>query len=440
MILFLLKKKLTFSLRKLFKFWDLLIAALILSFALIYGFAFAKLSDIAANGEFDKISMDSIQAIIFAALFFISISRTFIPSYNPLRLDFPKYYPLSVFQKYVFALMSDYIKPFFFYLSSFIIAATFFRENADFNFLATAFAYLILGNIVRYNMQYIIDFKLTKNTYIVSAIALVLIIAASFNLALSFFNGAIISWIMVALFFLLGYLQHYSIIDERKSNISKASSKRGINFKLLINNKKARTLIIVGLFFKIIIIIALIVQTYNGKELLLDRMPIIWLFITPLAFFTYFYNNIWAFWPSIMMNMELRNGDYYQMIKQGLQLMKLPLLIDFILSLPLLFILNDQLVFIILFYVTSVVFLVSFSFFWSALLPIKVKKVFQRKGATNMWSSLATMLAIAALALMQINAWFYILSPFFLAISAAAIWFSNDVYRDNKHKIYEKIL
>jgi len=41
---------------------------------------------------------------------------------------------------------------------------------------------------------------------------------------------------------------------------------------------------------------------------------------------------------------------------------------------------------------------------------------------------------------MQVNAWFYIISPFFLAMSAAAIWFSKDIYRDNKHKIYEKIM
>ncbi|OYT12507.1 MAG: hypothetical protein B6I18_00560 [Bacteroidetes bacterium 4572_112] len=379
-------------------------------------------------------------AMIYAALFFITISRTFIPSYNPLKLEFPNYYPISVFQKYSLSLLGDYIKPFFFYMLSFILTATFFRENADFNFLATAFAYLILGNIVRQNIQYVIDFKLTKNAYLASFIAIGLIIIASINIAFSFLDGVLISWLLVVLFFLLGYYQHYSIIDERKSSIANSSSKRGINFKLIVNNKKARMLIIVGLFFKIIVIVVLIIQAYKGKELLVDNIPIMWLFITPLAFFTYFYNNIWAFWPSLMVNMELRNGDYYQMIKQGLQLMKFPLLIDFILALPLLYIFSDKLVFISLFYITSVVFLVSFSFFWSALLPIKVKKVFQRKGATNMWSSMATMLAIAILALMQVNAWFYIISPFFLAMSAAAIWFSKDIYRDNKHKIYEKIM
>ena len=440
MIWFLLKKKLIFSLRKLMKIGDLLIAALILLFVVIYGFAFAKLSDIAANGELEEISMNSIRAMVFSALFFVTISRTFIPSYNPLRLEFPKYYPISVFHKYVFSLLSDYIKPFFFYMSTFIIAATFFRDNIDFKFFATAFAYLILGNIVRHNIQYIIDFKLNRNAYLASIIAIGVIIAANVNIAFSFFNGAVISWLLVILFFLLGYLQHYSIIDERKSNIANASSKRGISFSLIVNNKKARMLIAVGLFFRVLVIIFLIVQVYNGKELIFERMPIFWLFVTPMSFFTYFYNNIWAFWPSLMINMELRNGDYYKMIKQGLQLMKLPLLIDFILSIPLLFILNDQLVFIILFYVTSVVFLVSFSFFWSALLPIKVKKLFQRKGSTSMWSSLATMLGVAILALMQVNAWFYIISPFFLAMSAAAIWFSKDIYRDNKHKIYEKIM
>ena len=304
----------------------------------------------------------------------------------------------------------------------------------------TAFGYLILGSIVRRNLQYIIDFKLKKTAYITSFIMLIVLIFAGVNMAVSVFDNMLIVFVIIIALALLGFYQHASIIESSKSIGNTANSKRSIGFKLLLNNKKTRMLLIISLIFKIIIIGILVYQTYKGDELIFSKQPVFWLFCTPILFFSYFYNNIWSFWPSLMMNLDLRAGDYKTMVKQVLKLMKLPLIIDFLLSIPLLYVFKDNLIFIILFYITSIIFLIGFSFFWSALLTKNVKKLFQRSGTTSAWASVASMGGVAILTLMQINEWFYFLSPFFIISSAVAYWFSEDIFKDNKHKIYERIL
>ncbi len=440
MIRYLIIHKLKFYIRELKNPWRVVLTLFLLFTAWIYGLLFGKLYNNLYSGEIDIISSESFFNYSFIGIAGITIIRMFFPNYNPLRLLFPKYYPITNCKKYIVSLINDFQKPYFFYLSIFVLSATFYLENSTIQFLMTSFSILISSHLFRRYIQYVIDFKINKKTIIVHVLGLVSIasfFATVFSQELDLFVPLIM---LIVVLTLIGYFQESLITSISHGGNKNKSDKLGITLKLLLNNKKARLPLIVGLIFKSLILLGdFFLFRTKGKHLF-EGQIVFWLFASPLLIFTYVFNNAWGFWKNLWLNIELRNGQYKPMIWLGLRLMLIPLILDIVITIPILLLSWADFKFILIFYFTTSVYLIMLSFLWSLITPRKITTMLQMKGSTSPLGIIAAMGGVFILTTIKLNNWFYILIPLFVIIGFIGLWLSLDMYKEKKYIITNKIL
>lgn len=420
--------------------WKIVLHLIFLFTAWGYGRLFAELTNKASNGVLDSVSPEFL--INFALLFIASITiiRMLIPTYKPQKQVFPKYYPLSKWQRYCLSIVSDFLTPYFFYITLFIATSYWDLEYSKFAFLFSSFSILLSSHLIRRMFHYLIDYKLKAFGYFYYAITAIMLslLILNFDFLMHYPNYA--SLLIPILFFFVGYFLECQVVENKNIDLSTSSSKGNYLFKLLVNSNKARLPLIVGLLVKLfILVIDLVMFKSKGKHIF-DGQLVYWMFASPLIVFTYIFNNTWGFWKNIWLNYELRSGKYSDMIKFNLRLLFIPLTIDVLITLPILLFSWHNYQFLSLFYFTSLVFLICTSFVWSLLFPIAIKSTFQMKGSSSFVSSIVTMIAVILLSVIKINNWFYILIPIYLIASFVAYKLAIDLYKDKKYMITNKLM
>lgn len=440
MIRYLVIHKLKFFIRELKNPWIAVLTLFLLFTAWIYGLLFGQLYNKLYSGEIDIISPERFLNYTFIAIAGLTIIRMFFPNYNPLKLLFPKHYPISKRKKYLASLVNDFQKPYFFYISIFVFSATLYLENSTIQFLSTVFLILISSHLVRRCFQYIIDFKTNKNNIIVHVFGLISILSFFITVFLLKLDLIIPILILIAVLTFLGYFQESSITAISNKEIRNKSDKLSISLKLLLNNKKSRLPLIVGLIFKSLILLGdFFLFRIKGKHLF-EGQFVFWLFASPLMIFTYVFNNSWGFWKNIWLNIELRIGEYKPMIWLVLRLMFIPLILDIVITIPILLLSWTDNKFILIFYFTTSIYLILLSFLWSLITPRKIASSFQMKGSTAPMSVIAAMGGVIILTTLKVNNWFYIFIPLLLIVGFIGLWLSLDMYKEKKYIIANKIM
>ena len=85
------------------------------------------------------------------------------------------------------------------------------------------------------------------------------------------------------------------------------------------------------------------------------------------------------------------------------------------------------------------IYMISASIFWSLLLPINSKKLFNQKGNTSFLSITFSFLGVLLLSTMQYNKWLYALIPFYILLSFAAVKIAFHLYEERKYKVFDKL-
>ncbi len=440
MIQYLIFHKMKFFIRELKNPWKLILTIVLLFTAWIYGLFFGYLSNKLSTGEIDIISIERFFNFIFIGIAGLTIIRMFFPNYIPLKLLFPKYYPISKGKRYLASLINNFQKPYFLYISIFIISTTYYLENLSIQFLITSYLILINSHLVRRCFQYLFDFKTKKKDFIVHI--LLLFAMLSFFITFLLFKIdllILLITLMVGLTF-IGYFQESSIESFTNREFKSKSEKLNITIKLLINNKKARLPLIVGLIFKSVIFLGDFFIFRTKGTLLFEGQIVFWLFVSPLILFTYVFNNIWGFWKNIWLNIDTRIGQYKPLIWLGLRLMLIPLILDMIITIPIILLSWNNLRIIVIFYFTTSVYLVMLSFLWSLITPRKIMSIFQMKGSTSPLSIIAAMGGVLLLTTIRINYWFYFLIPLYVIIGFIGLRLSLDIYKEKKYIIANKLM
>lgn len=420
--------------------WKIVLHLIFLFTAWGYGRLFAELTNKASYGELDSVSPEILINFAFLFIASITIIRMLMPTYKPQRQVLPKYYPLSKWQRYCLSVVSDFQTSYFFYISLFVVNSFWHLEFSKFTFLFSGFSILLSAHLVRRMFHYFIDNKLKAFSYVyIAIIALILSVTIlNIDFFLHYIKSA--SILVPILLFFVGYLLECQVIENKNIELSTSSSKGNYFFKLLVNSNKARLPLIVGVIFKLfILIIDLVMFKSKGKHIF-DGQLVYWMFASPLIVFTYIFNNTWGFWKNIWLNYELRSGKYSDMIKFNLRLLFIPLTIDVLVTFPILMFSWHNYQFVILFYFVSLTFLICTSFVWSLLFPIAIKSTFQMKGSSSFVSSTVTMAAVILLSVIKINNWFYILIPMYLIVSFLAYKLAIDLYKNKKYLIANKLM
>ena len=415
----------------------IVVSILYLFMAVFYGYsiyAFHTL-DIEAK-EAGNSTMD-IFSVIYFSLGSLMILRTIFPSYTAMKQLFPNYLPISRFQNYWISLIIDFIKPF--YLYNLIFLGTCSYLFSEISILITGTLIIISGQLARRALQYPIDFILKKGKRIPLLFLLILtILIALFHSIL--IHHLIPSLILISLFLLItGYLFEKEIVTNKKRKEKNGLPIGNLYIKLLVNNKQVRKLLTVGFILKFIILGSCLTTYTTDKTQLFEGKGMYWFFGTSLIIFTYVFNNFIGHWKNCWLNFELRATSYKKMVGFILRLMILPLIIDMCISIPFLLYTWEDNFFVLAMYFTSLIYMISTCIFWSLLLPINSKKLFNQKGNTSFLSITFSFLGVLLLSTMQYNKWLYTLIPFYFLLSFTAVKIAFHLYEERKYKVFEKL-
>jgi len=440
MIQLLITYKLKFFIQGFKNAWKAVFQVFLLLLAWFYAFIFGWLFNLLSEGKIDFISPEELFYYIIIGIAGLTVLRMFFPNYQAMKLLFPKYYPISKGKRYLASLINDFQSAYFFYLSVFIVITTVYLDNAHVKFLTSSFLALLNAQLLRRYLQYQIDF--TSKRYIVSVMGLFVIL--SFFIAFFLFKidlSALLILLTVALL-LIGYFQESNIDSAKQREINSSSDKSNITVKLLFNNKKVRLVLLIALLFKAFFLVSdFLVFIKKGAHLFsLNGISLYVLYISPLIMFTYVFNNIWGFWKNILLSIETRIGEYQPLMYLGLRLMVIPLLIDMAITVPFIILVGNNIELLLIFYATSMVYLVMLSFLWSLITSKKIKKTFQFNGTTSTLSALLSLIIILPFTTMKMNYWFYSFTALLIIAGFIGLWLSVKMYKEKKYILIDRLM
>ena len=158
-----------------------------------------------------------------------------------------------------------------------------------------------------------------------------------------------------------------------------------------------------------------------------------------MMLFTYFLNNTWGFFKSTWLNYQIRTGNYSDLRKFTLKMMLFPITIDALISLPILLFRWDDSLFIVTFYLTSLLSLVSFSFLWSIAYPINIQNKIKKKGNSAFIGLIISFLTISLIASIRNNHLLYLVIPIFIIFSVLSYFLSSYLFSKKKYELFEKL-
>ena len=439
MIAYYLALKLKAYLKELRRLLRILLTLVLLITSLTYGRLFAELIIEISSGDIRFLTSTQAFHYLFGAIFILTLLRMIFPSYKMQKSLLPGYLPLSRFQHYSLSLLSDFISPYFFYIFIFLGTATLFIETDQIEFLASGLTILVSSHLIRRLLQYVLDFALRRRGHIMSFLTWVatayVIFMTPFISEFRLLQGVILLIALVISGFLVDSTKISNEINKRKIRIRR----QNMYLKLILNNPKARMPLLIAIIFKLLFLGGdYFVNQAKGTHFF-DGEFIYWLFASPLILFTYIFNNVWGFWRSIWFNYELRCGRYSGLIRQSLRILIMPILIDILVTLPILLLMWNNNQFILIYYFVCAFFLIPLSMVWSLLTPVKIKSNFQMRGSTSMMSIMSSLAGVFLLVTLNINYWFYILIPVLPAISTFAAWYSMDLYKERNYQLMKKL-
>lgn len=439
MISFLLINKLKYYLNSHRNPWKIILTVVLVFTAWFYGRLLGELSNQLASGEIDFVSVEKFSTLTLLAILAFVLIRMVFPSYRPLQQIFPKYLPLSAAQRYFALIINDFISPYFFYLFLFILSYAFYALHEGFDFILSGILILTGSVLLRRCIQSLIDFRLSI-TGKLSPLLLIPMVYINYGILELNPLSQISLFTLACLLFFIAFIQEINIAEKRNKEITGKTQISNAFFKMILNNRKARLPLMIGILFKAFILYSDFFLFKTKGEHLFDGLFIYWLFASPMLLFTYVFNNQWAFWKNFWLTYELRTGEYRTMIKQYFKLMLIPILVDAVFSIPILIVTWDMPVLILLFYFSAAAYLIMFSFLWSLITPRKIGSTFQMKNSVSMVSTLSAASGVSLLTLIKVNQWFYVMIPVMIIIGGVALWIGISMYKDKKYLIVNKVM
>jgi hypothetical protein len=177
----------------------------------------------------------------------------------------------------------------------------------------------------------------------------------------------------------------------------------------------------------------------SGQGHIFEGKGFYWLFISPAIIFTYIFNNFWGFWRSAWLNLEIRSGNSKGMFLFLWQTIKYPIIMDIIITFSLVFLVQSDYFFVLLFYFCTLTTLMLTAFLWSDLFPKLISQAAPKKGSTSYWSLSFVFLIVLGLSLISKGGWLYVLVPLFLILAVIGLVISINIYAEKKYSIFSKL-
>jgi hypothetical protein len=438
MIRFLVMLRLRTAWRKLEKTEVLILNAFLLLSSLLYAWVLAEGIKILLQTDDTDIAPETILRYLLYGMVVLGLVRMILPSYSPLKPLVPAYFPLDAFRRTLLSLLDGFLQAYFLYLSIFLIAASLLSPFIEALFLANALLTIMGTELLRRLLQYLIDFRQKPRTILLSISVAVLITAVWMH-----FSGHLsaLIWVNLMGVLLLGWtsvLLEQQAVEKHPRRSRNAPVPLAPFIKQTFLHPRARQPLMVALLVKILFLaIDYGHFQWKGEHLLGEELSL-WFLASPLALFSYLFNNSWGYWREVWLRMRLSRSGFLPFALFQWRMMALPLLIDGSLSLSVLALYWDNITGIIVYYLTISFFYAGSAPFWSLRSPLRIHKSFQRKPTSSL-SSFLTMFAAMMLTIMFWSNAFRALIPLYLLAGLAAFLVARSIFPEWKYHIHQLV-
>lgn len=410
-------------------------------FTIIFGYISGRLLDISGN-ELLTTKSDEILKILFIGLLALPFLRIIIPFYQPLRNTIKGYYPVAIYNKFLISVILDLLSDFFLFLFLFLFVFSIVSQIFNFRLLVYSSLLVLSSHLCRRVVQKLIEFRYSLYFYLVTALIIVLLIFFSINKPP--YESSNIVWILIlfSILLLLDVILENSIQEQKSKGKNLTFLSLGnIYSQLIIYNKAVRISLSVGFSMKILMFLFDAFLLKKTGRHLLDGNILYWIFIaSPIFYFSYVFNNFWGSYPYLWLRIRIsaENG-WIEYLKVFFKTISIPLLVDSVVTLIFLLVIWDNQIFIISYYLLSLIFLCCFSLYWSFKSPVLVNTPTIFKISHSPEGNFFCMVGTGLLYLLRIDVIFYLLIPLYIIISMMLVLIVKSKIKKDEMEVYVNI-
>jgi hypothetical protein len=412
-----------------------------------YSWMFTFLLNKAHDGG---INPDVQQVLQYANLFLLAIIilRGFFPAYIPKTEIIQRIYPISALQKFWTEFIVELVSPFYFILLNFLVLLFLMSPEYTFLHLLQSILVMLTAHVTLRTLQVFVERKMRwlQSTFITAAVmggcfialqARVPMFTASDEWLYLVVHLASLGSLIASNFF----VEQAAAEPRRKEVNYSQDSRRSLAWRLFKNHKLARQMIIFGLVFKgFFLAVDAFSFTRDGIHVF-DKTATLWLFVGPIIVFAYVFNNVWGFYKNLWLTIERTSGSYKDFIKASLLPLRVPLMLDAVLTFLYVAIFNhDNALFISLMYTGSVLLLVPFSVIASIISPKAVKGgLFSFDAKVSYMFNFLGVALFAMLFLPLLHPLLYLIYPILIGGAFFALTAVMREYPRYKYKLFETL-
>lgn len=414
--------------------------SLFLIVSILYGYVFSVIYNFIEipKKTLTQFEFENYIIIVFVLITFV---RGFFPVYAPIKDVITNNYPIRPIKKFLINITNEFIYPFYFGVILFWMTFSVMTSFEGFNLTIVTLSWVIISHLIKRLLQLIIEFQLKEKKiyflYSMVFVSLILHIIVGYEIPpyfrplISLFTGIVI--------LSFNYKLGKNIKSLSTINLTQFKWIEGKCYvKILLRNKPLRTMLIVAVFMKILIIIYWNVFNISDNTNIYITEIYLSLILSPILLFTYIFNNIFGFSPALWLSLYKNGARIKSYVIEMFNILLIPLFIDAMLS-TVFYLLTDNLnSSYLLFYICCSIILFALSVFCSFIFPKKIENVISIKGNTSHLASLISILsAVMLYYLGEYNTLLYIAATIVVAVGLYHI--TLKYFQNTGHKIFQTL-
>ncbi|HNW97123.1 MAG TPA: O-antigen polymerase [Bacteroidales bacterium] len=369
--------------------------------------------------------------------------RNIFPVYKPFQDYFPKYYNINIIEKIVYKSIYDIFSPFFILLFVFYCIIIFLSKPFFVNDFILFSIILITGYFFELIIKILIEHSFNKFRKKALITFVLLLFTIIYICTLLFLNNSFETTFIIFLSFLLSVtiilfycykfkeVKSYRIKDKLQTN----NNLFNYLIKESFRNKKIRISFFFGLIFKMLLVIVSLFILKKKGHALYNSEFILWLFSSPLIYFTYVLNNIWGYSKNMWLRIQYSSNSFNNFLLIYTIKFSLIIFIDFVITISVFIFLTEKNIILdfIYYYLNLSVILYFIGFFNSWFLPVNIINVFSLDKFNNNTSTGASLITITLFVIL-----FFLPKTIGLSICYFVVFISYLFVKRNKNKITER--
>lgn len=422
---------------QLFRSWKSLLKLggilLALGGVLLYSWLFTL---IFTSDSIDAQDIEYTEMAILWSLTLLGVLKDFFPSYRDSTGLIGPQYPVSTTRSWLLIIFADFMH--FFWMCVLVFALTMVTLIPQESQLLLLKLALLLSAVppLSFSIRQLIDFNRSNRmgwaSSLLAACAVPITLVATNQPASVIFP--LFGLFSIAIWFYSFRLYRQPVLEQRQNKTIKNANNPFRWFSL--NHKELRKVTLMSFFFKALF---LSVFSLSNSDMITNEIILI-VFLSPVFIFSYFGNNLWGIARGVWLTMHRLNASWSRRFLVYLNILFLPLLADAVITTGFIIFIGDQFLFLIGFYLTSLI-LLTFGGFWSSLqFPKFIDNTISfAKNTTSIAANLLTMIAMGFLISAYYNSWFYLFWIFPVLGTALAFMYTIQNHRLMSDKVFETL-